>query len=249
MITRLSEKSGRVEKMSKSRGNTVSPDELIDEMGADTERVYTLFLGPPEKEAEWNDDAVAGAWRFLQRVWRIGDRIGDAPPIGPLDDELERERHATIQRVTQSFERFSFNTAVAALMELSNSLARALDDQTATRLQCEKTYESLLQLLHPMAPHLTEELWERLDHVEGLLDTSWPEYDEAKLRRDRIQLVVQVDGKLRDRIEVEAGANDKEVRQAALDSAKVREHLAGRELAKAVVVPGRLINLVTRRSA
>ncbi|HYN21432.1 MAG TPA: leucine--tRNA ligase [Thermoanaerobaculia bacterium] len=249
MITRLSEKSGRVEKMSKSRGNTVSPDELIDEMGADTERVYTLFLGPPEKEAEWNDDAVAGAWRFLQRVWRIGDRIGDAPPIGPLDDELERERHATIQRVTQSFERFSFNTAVAALMELSSSLARALDDQTATRLQCEKTYESLLQLLHPMAPHLTEELWERLDHVEGLLDTSWPEYDEAKLRRDRIQLVVQVDGKLRDRIEVEAGANDKEVRQAALDSPKVREHLAGRELAKAVVVPGRLINLVTRRSA
>jgi leucyl-tRNA synthetase len=249
MITRLSEKSGRIEKMSKSRGNTVSPDELIEEMGADTERVYTLFLGPPEKEAEWNDDAVAGAWRFLQRVWRIAEKIPDAPPIGPSDAELERERHATIQRVTHSFERFSFNTAVAALMELSSSLARALDELTATRLQCERTYETLLQLLHPMAPHMTEELWERLDHVEGLLDTSWPEYDEAKLRRARIQLVVQVDGKLRDRVEVDAEAGDREVREAALASAKVREHLAGRELAKAVVVPGRLINLVTRRSA
>ncbi|HEX5717385.1 MAG TPA: leucine--tRNA ligase [Thermoanaerobaculia bacterium] len=249
MITRLSEKSGRIEKMSKSRGNTVSPDELIEEMGADTERVYTLFLGPPEKEAEWNDEAVAGAWRFLLRVWRIAEKIPDAPPIGPSDAELERERHATIQRVTHSFERFSFNTAVAALMELSNSLARALDDLTATRLQCERTYETLLQLLHPMAPHMTEELWERMNHVEGLLDTSWPEYDEAKLRRARIEFVVQVDGKLRDRVEVDAGAGDREVREAALASSKVREHLAGRELAKAVVVPGRLINLVTRRSA
>jgi leucyl-tRNA synthetase len=249
MITRLSEKSGRIEKMSKSRGNTVSPDELIEEMGADTERVYTLFLGPPEKEAEWSDEAVAGAWRFLLRVWRIAEKIPAAPPIGPSDAELERERHAAIQRVTHSFERFSFNTAVAALMELSNSLARALDELTATRLQCERTYETLLQLLHPMAPHMTEEIWERLDHVEGLLDTSWPEYDEAKLRRARIELVVQVDGKLRDRVEVNAGAGDREVREAALASAKVREHLAGRELAKAVVVPGRLINLVTRRSA
>ncbi|MES1245835.1 MAG: leucine--tRNA ligase [Acidobacteriota bacterium] len=249
MITRLSEKSGRVEKMSKSRGNTVSPDELIDQMGADTERVYTLFIGPPEKEAEWSDDAVSGAWRFLQRVWRMADRIAGAPPIGPSDAELERERHATIQRVTHSFERFSFNTAVAALMELSNVLNRALDDQTASRLQCETAYDTLLQLLHPMAPHLTEELWERLGHVEGLLDTSWPEYDEAKLRRARIELVVQVDGKLRDRVEVDSDAGEREVREAALASPKVKEHLAGRELAKAVVVPGRLINLVTRRSA
>ena len=182
----------------------------------------------------------------------MADRIAGAPPTGASaigDSELERERHATIQRVTHSFERFSFNTAVAALMELSNVLNRALDDQTATRIQCEATYDTLLQLLHPMAPHMTEELWEKLDHVEGLLDTSWPEYDEAKLRRARIELVVQVDGKLRDRVEVEAGAGDREVREAALASPKVKEHLAGRELAKAVVVPGRLINLVTRRSA
>jgi leucyl-tRNA synthetase len=249
MITRFSEKSRRVEKMSKSRGNTVSPDELIDQMGADTERVYTLFIGPPEKEAEWSDEAVSGAWRFLQRVWRMGERLAETLPTAPADASLERERHATIQRVTHSFERFHFNTAVAALMELSNTLSRAIEDKTASRLACEQTFDTLLQLLHPMAPHITAELWERRDHVEDILDTDWPQYDEAKLRRARIELVVQVDGKLRDRVEVDAGASDKEIREAALDSPKVREHLGGRDVAKAVVVPGRLINLVTRRSA
>ena len=249
MITRYSEKSGRVEKMSKSRGNTVSPDELIDQMGADTERVYTLFIGPPEKEAEWSDEAVSGAYRFLWRVWRMGERLADAPPTAPADAELERERHAAIQRVTHSMERFHFNTAVAALMELCNALSRALEDKTASRLRCDEAFDTLLQLLHPMAPHITEELWERRGHVETLLHTTWPEYDEAKLRRDRISLVVQIDGKLRDRVEVDADAADKDVRAAALASSKVQEHLAGREVAKAVVVPGRLINLVTRRSA
>jgi leucyl-tRNA synthetase len=249
MITRWSDKSGRVEKMSKSRGNTVSPDELIEEMGADTERVYTLFIGPPEKEAEWSDEAVNGAYRFLQRVWRLLERLPEAPPTAPADAELERERHATIQRVSHSLQRFSFNTAVAALMELSNSLSRALEEKTASRLRCEETYDTLLRLLHPMAPHITEELWERRGYTETLLETSWPEHDESKLRRERIHLVVQVDGKLRDRVEVDAGADEKEVRAAVLASPKVKEHLAGRELAKAVLVPGRLINLVTRKSA
>jgi leucyl-tRNA synthetase len=249
MITRYSEKSGRVEKMSKSRGNTVSPDELIDQMGADTERVYTLFIGPPEREAEWSDEAVTGAYRFLGRVWRMAERLSDAPPTAPADGELERERHAAIQRVTQSMERFHFHTAVAALMELGNALSRALEDKTASRLRCEETFDTLLQLLHPMAPHISEELWERRGHVETLLDSSWPEHDEAKLRRARISVVVQIDGKLRDRVEVDAGASEKEVRATALASPKVREHLAGQEVAKAVLVPGRLINLVTRRSA
>ena len=249
MITRFSKKSGRIEKMSKSKGNTVSPDELIDQMGADTERVYTLFIGPPEKEAEWSDEAVSGAWRFLQRVWRIGEKLSETSPIAPADAALERERHATIQRVTHSYERFHFNVAVAALMELSNALSRAIEEKTASRLVCEQTFDTLLQLLHPMAPHLTAELWERRDHVEDILDTDWPQYDEAKLRRARLELVVQVDGKLRDRVEVEAAATDKEIREAALESPKVREHLGGRDIAKAVVVPGRLINLVTRRSA
>ncbi|HTG33062.1 MAG TPA: leucine--tRNA ligase [Thermoanaerobaculia bacterium] len=249
MITRFSDKSGRVEKMSKSRGNTVSPDELIDEMGADTERVYTLFIGPPEKEAEWSNEAVSGAYRFLSRVWRMQERLPEAPPTAPSDVELERDRHATIQRVTQSFERFSFNTAVASLMELSNSLSRALEEKTASRLCCEAAFDTLVQLLHPLAPHITEELWERRGYTGSLLDTSWPRYDEAKLHRDRISLVVQVDGKLRDRVEVDATAGEQEVRAIVLASPKVQEHLAGREVAKAVLVPGRLMNLVTRKTA
>jgi leucyl-tRNA synthetase len=249
MITRFSEKSGRVEKMSKSRGNTVSPDELIDGMGADTERVYTLFIGPPEKEAEWSDEAVSGAYRFLTRVWKMIDRLAEAPPTAPADVALERDRHATIQRVTQSCERFSFNTAVASLMELSNSLSKALEEKSASRLACEAAFDTLIQLLHPLAPHITEELWERRGYTQTLLESSWPEYDEAKLHRDRIHLVVQVDGKLRDRVEVDAAAGEDEVRAAVLASPKVQEHLAGRELAKAVLVPGRLMNLVTRKPA
>ncbi len=249
MITRFAEQSGRVEKMSKSRGNTVSPDELIDEMGADTERVYTLFIGPPEKEVEWSDEAVSGAYRFLNRLWRLAERLPEAPPTAPADAELERERHATIQRVTHSMQRFSFNTAVASLMELLNALSRALEEKTASRLVCEETFDTLVQLLHPMAPHVTEELWERRGNVETLLETSWPEYDENKLRRARVSLVVQVDGKLRDRVEVDADADEKAARAAALESPKVQEHLGGREVAKAVLVPGRLLNLVTRRSA
>ena len=249
MITRFSEKSGRVEKMSKSRGNTVSPDELIAEMGADTERVYTLFIGPPEKEAEWSDEAVSGAYRFLTRVWRLLERLPEAPPTAPADAALERDTHAAIQRVTQSFQRFSFNTAVAALMELSNSLGKALEEKTASRLRCEQAFDALVQLLHPLAPHVTEELWERRGYTESLLDTSWPEHDEAKLRRERIHLVVQVDGKLRDRVEVDATADESQVRETVLASPKVIEHLGGREVAKAVLVPGRLINLVTRKPA
>jgi leucyl-tRNA synthetase len=151
--------------------------------------------------------------------------------------------------VTQSFQRFSFNTAVAALMELSNSLSRALEEKTASRLRCEEAFDTLVQLLHPLAPHITEELWERRGYTESLLDTSWPRYDEAKLHRDRISLVVQVDGKLRDRVEVDATAGEQEVRAVVLASAKVQEHLAGREVAKAVLVPGRLMNLVTRKTA
>src|SRR5262249_4821081 len=176
MITRYAEKPGRIEKMSKSRGNTVSPDGLIEQMGADTERVYTLFIGPPEKEAEWSDEAVTGAYRFLNRVWRMEERLAEAPPTAPAptQKELDRERPAAIQRVTQAMERFHFNVAVAALMELSNALQRALEEKTASRLLCEDVFDTLVQLLHPMAPHLSEELWERRGHVETLLETSWP---------------------------------------------------------------------------
>ena len=248
MITRFSETSGRIEKMSKSRGNTVSPDQLIESMGADTERVYTLFLGPPEDEVEWNDEAVSGAHRFLMRLWRASERLDEAPPTAPSDEALERLRHVTIQRVTRDLERFKFNTSVAALMELLNALARALEERTASKLCCQQCFDTLLQLLHPIAPHVTEELWEQRGHEGSLLDSTWPEFDAAKTRTARVTLVVQVDGKLRDRVEVDADASEGEARAAALASPKVQEHVAGRPIAKAVVVPGRLVNVVSGRS-
>jgi leucyl-tRNA synthetase len=231
--------------MSKSRGNTVSPDELIESMGADTERVYTLFLGPPEEEVEWRDEAVAGAWRFLNRVWRIAEKLEQAPPTGPADEELVRLRHHTVKRVSEDFERFKFNTVVAAMMELSSGLQRALDEATASRMACEEAFDALLQLLHPIAPHITEELWERRGHPELLLESSWPAWDPNKLIREQVTLVVQVDGKLRDRIEVPADSGKGELEAAALASDRVQSHLAGRKLVRAVVIPGRLVNLVT----
>jgi leucyl-tRNA synthetase len=249
MITRFAERTGRIEKMSKSKGNTVSPDEIIDEMGADTERVYTLFLGPPEDEVEWNDEAVSGANRFLMRLWRVAERIPGAPPIGPADDELERLSHATVARVTRDYDRFKFNTAVAAMMEMLNGLVKAVEEKTASRMRCEEALDVLVQLLHPVAPHVSEELWERRGHLESLLDSDWPRVDESKLRRDRWTLVVQVDGKLRDRIEVEAGASEGRIRETALASDKVREHVGGRAVERTVVVPGRLINVVTRKES
>jgi leucyl-tRNA synthetase len=179
----------------------------------------------------------------------MGDRLHAAPPTAPADGALERARHAAIERVTRSLERCRFNTAVAAGMELASRLSRALEEQTASRLRCEETFDTLLQLLHPMAPHVTEELWERRDHVETLLDTTWPEYDEGARRGARVQLVVQVDGRRRDRVEVDAGATEKEARAAAFAGSRLKKHLAGREVATAVLVPGRLLNLVTRRSA
>ncbi len=247
MITHYSAASGRVEKMSKSRRNTVSPDELIRDMGADTERVYTLFLGPPEEEVEWSDEAVAGAYRFLNRLWRAADALEEAPATAPSDEDLERKRHETIKRVSDDMERFKFNTAVAALMELLSALTKALDEKTASRRACEAALDTLIQLLHPMAPHLTEELWERRGHLGTLLESPWPEHDEEKLVRDRITVVVQVDGKLRDRLEVDADAGEAEIREEALASDSVRRHLEGAEIARTIHVPGRLVNLVTRR--
>ncbi len=249
MITRYSEASGRVEKMSKSRGNTVSPDKLIEDMGADTERVYTLFLGPPEDEVEWNDEAVYGAYRFLNRVIRMQSRLGEAPHNGMADEELERLTHQTVERVTRDLENFKFNTAIAGLMELMNGLSRAIEEKSASRVVCEASFDTLLQLLHPMAPHLTEELWEERGHPESLLDVDWPDFDPDKLATETVELVVQVDGKLRDRVAVPADTDEARVRDLVLASDRVARHVEGREIARMIFVPGRLVNFVTRQSA
>jgi leucyl-tRNA synthetase len=177
----------------------------------------------------------------------VAERLHDCPPTAPSDDALERLRHVTIQRVTRDLDRFKFNTAVAALMEFLNGLTRAVEEKTASKICCEAAIDTLVQLLHPMAPHITEEIWEMRGNGQSLLESDWPVLDEAKLQRQQFLLVVQVDGKLRDRIEVESAWGEKEVRRAVLLSPKVREHLGGREIEKFVFIPGRLVNVVTRK--
>ena len=259
MITRLNPASGKVEKMSKSRGNTVSPDELIARYGADTVRVYTLFIGPPEKESEWSEDGVIGAYRFLHRVHDMCSAVlalGSGPPdatetvhAGTAASDgtpLHRLEHRTIQRVTEDAGRFHFHTAVAALMEFQRAITEALDRGSEDPETLRRAAKTLLRLLHPIAPHITEEWWERLGERLSLLDTPWPRHDPDLALAPRVTLVVQVNGKVRGRLDVERGAGEDEALALARQDEKVQGWLAGRTIQRAIYVPDRLINLVVQ---
>ena len=252
MITRLNPSTGKIEKMSKSRGNTVSPDELIARFGADTVRIYTLFIGPPEKESEWSEDGVLGAWRFVNRVHDLASRVleraepsrADAPASEATP--LRRLVHATIRRVTEDAERFHFHTAVAALMELQRAISESLEAGSESAAALAEGVRTLLRLLHPVAPHLTEEWWERYGGDRSLLDTPWPEFDPELATSPRVTLVVQVNGKVRGRLDVERGAAESDAIARAREDARIRPWVDGKEIARAVYVPDRLLNLVVR---
>jgi leucyl-tRNA synthetase len=229
-----------VTKMSKSRLNVVPPDELIARYGADTERVYTLFIAPPEKEAAWSDEGVIGAYRFLGRVWAMGVKItaatgeSAAPPA-----HLIRKMHQTIDAVTSRIERFEFNTAISALMELSNALGDAGGDH-------REPYETLLKLLHPFAPHMTEELWAMLGNEPFVLTSQWPVADRALMQEDTVVIAVQVNGKLRGQVEVAAPPEEARVMDAVFSNEKIRGWVDGKEVVKKIYVPGKLVNVVIR---
>jgi leucyl-tRNA synthetase len=248
-------------KMSKSKGNVVDPDDLIRTLGADTARLFSLFAAPPEKDLDWNDHGVEGASRFLNRVWRFV--IAHAPTLGgaatrtapstPEGRTFRRTVHETITRVTDDIEHeFHFNTAIAAIMELVNAL-HAFAALSADRVPAgerdrllREGIDTVLLLLAPFCPHITEELWQTLGHVDSVFRQRWPAADPAALVRDEVTVVVQIDGKVRSRLTVDVGANDAEVRRLALDDDKVRPWLGGRDVDKVVVVPRRLVNIVTR---
>jgi len=249
-------------KMSKSKGNVVDPDELIRRFGADTARLFSLFAAPPEKDLDWNDRGVEGASRFLNRVWRFVHtnlpelRAAPRAVPGPGSDggrAFRRVIHETIRKVTHDIEHdFHFNTAISAVMELVNALHEferaSLDGMPREERSglLREAVEAMLLLLGPVSPHITEELWAALGHAQSLFKQRWPEPDPAALARDEVEIVVQVDGRVRSRLTALVGAQEAEVREKALADDKVRPWLDGRHIAKVVVVPGRLVNIVTR---
>ncbi|MFQ5657956.1 MAG: leucine--tRNA ligase, partial [Candidatus Methylomirabilales bacterium] len=251
---------GRTEKMSKSRKNVVDPDDLLNRYGADTARLFSLFAAPPEKDLEWSDKGVEGAFRFLNRVYRLVDAWSDelSQPVTaiPFADltvgrALYQKAHLTIKKVTEDLERdFHFNTAIAALMELVNVLGQfemhgTQDEQMERRFVVRYVAEILLILLAPFAPHLAEELWERLGHHQSIFEEPWPTYDAEVIQKEEILVVVQVDGKLRSRISLPAHADEAAIRAAALGDSRIQTWLEGKEIRRVVVVPKKLVNIVT----
>jgi leucyl-tRNA synthetase len=241
-----------VTKMSKSRLNVVPPDELIAKFGADTERVYTLFIAPPEKEAAWSDEGVIGAYRFLGRVWHMGVVLSGAPGSQPGAGRAERpslqgvtrKMHQTIDAVTSRIERFEFNTAISALMEFSNTLGEAVNAGGGAELR--GAYQALLQLLHPFAPHATEELWEMLGNEGLVLTSTWPVADRTLMQEDTVVIAVQINGKLRGQVEVPAPPEEQRVMDAVSANDKIQAWITGKEIVKTIYVPGKLVNVVVK---
>jgi leucyl-tRNA synthetase len=227
-------------KMSKSRGNVTSPDQLAETYGADAVRLYILFMGPADQDMEWTDEGLEGMARFLRRLWRVVNEVAsNAPPAGRSEGPLARKTHETIARVSDDIgRRFVFNTPIAAMMELVNELAPATSDPAA-----RPAAETVVSLIQPYAPHIAEELWQRLGH-ERLWEQPWPVADEALLERDTFELVIQVNGKVRDRVEVSADLPEAELIEQAKASPRVHAQLDGKEIRQAIVVPRKLVNFV-----
>ncbi|MDE2969139.1 MAG: leucine--tRNA ligase [Chloroflexota bacterium] len=236
-------------KMSKSRGNVVAPDEYVSTLGADIVRTYLMFVGPWDRGGDWSDSGINGVARWYNRVWDIWSR--DPAGLTASDDaegsrELRRKLHQTMRKVYQDLDAFKFNTAVAAMMELTNLMQHVWEDNSASPQAWNEARRSMLVLLAPIAPHLAEELWERLGETYSVHQQSFPEWDDDLAAEELVTLVVQVDGRVRDRLSIAPDLGEDEAKDLAMSQANVQRHLEGKEVAKAVYVPGRLLNLVTR---
>ena len=256
-------------KMSKSKGNVVTPDEIIARYGADTGRLFILFAAPPEKDLDWNDQGVEGCYRFLRRVWRLfqqhqniftpavaGERDNGTrekagmPPLGKKEEELRRACHTTLKRVTVDIEeRFNFNTAISAIMELVNALYNYTNDLDPEQKKTygpflRETMEILVTILAPFAPHISEELWRNCGYETSVHRQGWPTYNPGFLEVDEVEVVIQINGRVRGRIHVPTAASEDELLEAARGHEKVLPFLEGKEIKKIIAVPGKLINIV-----
>jgi leucyl-tRNA synthetase len=242
-------------KMSKSKGNVVDPEDLINRYGADTVRLFCLFAAPPERDLEWTSEGVEGAYRFLGRVWSLVIQYKELRirETKPTDSDqarsIRRLTHKTIKKVSEDIQnRFHFNTAVASVMEMTNELARISPEEANYLPDIEAAmYEAIrtvVVLLSPFVPHIAEELWEALGGEPGMIRLGWPSFDPALLEQEQVVIVVQVNGKKRGEITVPSDASDDEIKEAALAEGNVSKFVAGKQLRKTILVPGKLLNLV-----
>ncbi|MFO7152263.1 MAG: leucine--tRNA ligase [Bacillota bacterium] len=237
-------------KMSKSLGNIVSPEDIIEKYGADTARLFILFAAPPEKDLEWSDQGVEGCFRFLQRVWRLVEELTPMMDVPSGDEKADREVrrlvHKTIKKVTDDIEgRFNFNTAISAIMEMVNGLNSSKGKPVSGKV-IREAVETLLLLLAPFAPHITEELWERLGHETSIHLMSWPVADEAAMAEEEVEVVVQVNGKVRAKILMPAEITEEAMKESALKHEKISSLLEGKTVVKVITVPRKLVNIVVK---
>jgi leucyl-tRNA synthetase len=263
-------KDGEV--MSKSKGNVVDPDAMVEKFGADALRLYVTFVAPPEKEIEWSDAGIEGSWRFLARVWRLTDSLAETiggegiPAPGTLDlneaeRALRRKTHETIRRVSADMDKVHLNTTVSAMMELVNELyafcgpirsvgvgeeaeQAGVIERPATIAVLKEAVEALVRMLSPFTPHMAEELWEMLGHKGGIVEAGWPVYDETVAKAQQIVVPVQINGKVRARLTVPADTSEDDLREIALSDPQVRPHLVGKDIKKVVMAGGKLVSIV-----
>ena len=224
------------EKMSKSRGNVINPDDVVNEYGADTFRTYEMFIGAFDQATPWSMNGVKGCYKFLERVWNLQNILveGDS-----YSKELETALHKTIKKVTDDYNRMKFNTGIAALMAFINDVMKVERINKAE-------FKTFITLLNPVAPHITEELWQCAGFEGALSDTMWPKYDEAKTVDDEIEVVVQINGKIRDKMMISADLTPQQMQEVALESDKIKELIDGKQVVKVIAVPKKLINIVVK---
>ena len=238
-------------KMSKAKGNTVDPQELIDKYGADTVRLFMISAASPEQALEWSDKGVQGAYRFLKKLWVLIEKHCSEDPLKPIDDlngnqkELRYKTHSTIVKVSDDIgRRYKFNTAIAAIMELLNSVTRFDDDSYKGRSVVRESLETIILLLSPIVPHICHELWKKLNYKTSLIDEEWPNADKLALAKDSIEIVVQVNGKLRSRIIVDVNADEEKIKSLVIKDKNVQRYIGKNKVKNIIIVPGRLVNVV-----
>ncbi|MFG0295041.1 MAG: class I tRNA ligase family protein, partial [Maioricimonas sp. JB045] len=236
----------RAFKMSKSRGNVINPDDVVQQYGADSLRMYEMFMGPLEQVKPWSMSGVEGVYRFLGRVWRmIVDESADEVTLNPAvqdvtpTEEQERIVHKTIKAVTEDIEKLSFNTAISRMMEFTNAFS-PMDPRPKSSM------ETLVLLLAPFAPHISEELWKVLGHEETLAYAPWPQFDESKIAESEVEIPVQINGKVRAKVKVPADADREAMQKLAEADEAVQKHIAGKQVVKVIAVPGRMVNFVVK---